>query len=159
MAWGADDAPVWGEPEEKKMEPITLEAFEKLIADAYELKANIDALEEQKKSLQFNLTSLQAKILLHMEQHNKKSYKTQHGTVVAATKFSVRLPDTEEKQIEFYNYLRERGHFDNLISVHHAKLNSYYNKELEAAQERGDIDFKIPGIDEPKSYVQIQMRG
>lgn len=147
----------WGE-EEKKMEDITLQEFEDLCTRAYELKKDLDLLDLQKKSVNENLMQVQQKILIHMEAHNKKSYKTQHGTIVAATKFQVTLPKTPEQLEAFYSYLKSRGHFDNLISVNYQKLNSYYKQEMEAAVEAGNIDFKVPGIDEPKAFTQIQMR-
>lgn len=150
----------WGEPEkEKPMDDITLADFERLCKEAYEIHAKVKALEEEAKGYSGTLAQMQEKIRLYMQKYNKSSYKTQWGTLVCAKKFQVKLPDTEADRQALYAYLREKGHFEHLVSVNHMKLNSYYKQELDAAAESGNIDFTIPGIKEPKVYEYIQMRG
>jgi hypothetical protein len=45
-----------------------------------------------------------------------------------------------------------------MISVNSQTLNSFAKKELEAAKETGDIDFKIPGLGEPTLTEMIALR-
>lgn len=149
----------WEEVKEKPMDDITLDAFEALCAKAYELDTQIKALDQEKKGINETLAQVEQKIMAYMQKYNKTSYKTQYGTIVFAKKFQVKLPETESDKQAMYAYLREKGHFDNLVSVNHMKLNSYYKQELEIAVEEGNIDFKIPGIKEPKVFEYLQLRG
>jgi len=144
--------------EEQEMDNITLQEFEELCAKSYGVKDMVDALEDQVKGLNETKAAIDQRIIMHMQKHNKTSYKTQHGTVIAATRFGVSLPKDPDQLDALYGHLKKAGHFENLISINHMKLNSYYKQEMEVAKEKGDFDFKIPGVDEPKAYTYIQLR-
>jgi hypothetical protein len=150
---------VWGEEPEQPMDDITLHDFELLCAKGYEIKALIAAIDDTKKAHLETLAQVEKRVLSYMEKYGKKSYKTSQGTIVASTRFQVTLPKTPDDVKAFYDYLKAKGHFDELISVNYQKLNSYYKQEMEVAREEGNIGFKIPGIDEPKAHTHLQFRG
>jgi len=159
MTW-ADPNETWNPDArgDKQLEDITLHDFEMLCAKMYEIQNIIDAIDETKKSHNKTLSQIQEKVMAYMDKYHKTSYKTSQGTVVKATKFQVTLPKDPESKSALWNYLKSRGHFDELISINHQKLNSYYKQEMEVAAEEGNIDFKIPGVDEPKAYTYLQLR-
>lgn len=72
--------------------------------------------------------------------------------------FSASLPDSEEDRKAFFDYIKERGLFESMITVHKKKLSKWYQSELNNALEQGDIDFSVPGISDVSSYVNLGMR-
>lgn len=70
-------------------------------------------------------------------------------------KLSVRVPCSEEEREAFFNYLRENGLFEQMISVNSRTLNSWYSAEMDAALENGDIDFKVPGLNNVSEYIEL----
>lgn len=66
---------------------------------------------------------------------------------------TVKIPkDLGEKQALF-SYLRERGIFEEMISVHSATLNSWYRSECEELEASGKVP-EVPGL-KPSSYVDL----
>ena len=72
------------------------------------------------------------------------------------------LPATPEDKENFFSYLKEKGLFESLITVNSNTLNSFYMREWETVKEHGDpeeaMNFKIPGIQEPKLHEVISFR-
>ena len=68
------------------------------------------------------------------------------------------MPRTQEQKEAFFEYLKSRDLFWAYASVNSQALNAFYKAEFDAAMQDGDLDFSIPGIDEPDIVETIQMR-
>ncbi len=141
--------------EEKELTPVQVQEFEAMCEDMYSRKASIDEIKDILKTQEDILNKMKLKIMAYMEDFGKTKYVTNRGTVYISEKFSVKVPKDPEKKAEFYAWLDSKGIKDALTTVHSATLNALYNEELKAS---GDPQFSIPGIDEPTSYKQLQMR-
>lgn len=105
-------------------------------------------VEEQKK-----------KLLAYLKHFNREKFEIPGvGTFYVRQQFSVKTPKSPEDRDAFFNYLKAKGAFDDMITVNHATLNAYYNAELDAAQQTGIENFKIPGLGDPTLYETINMR-
>lgn len=144
----------WGS-EEKGWDAasISIPEFTALIQEAYDLKQEKDALELQAKGVQEQLSKIQAKILDVMDKTNQTSFKTEFGQVVRNKRFSVKHPKDPEARKAFFQYLQDRGVFENMVSVNSQTLTYWYNLEMQAAAEKGQVDFSVPGI-EPPTYAE-----
>lgn len=137
---------------------ITLSEFEKLCAEAFELREKMELVEENLKALNKELMAIQGKILSHLQANEKDNYQSSQGTVYVNKAFTVSQPQDPDKKKAFFDYLKNRGVFEDLASINYQTLNSFYKQEMEAARESGEIDFQVPGIGEPKYVETLRMR-
>lgn len=144
----------WGS-EEKSWDAasISIPEFTALIQEAYDLKQEVAALELQQKGVQEQLSKIQFKILDVMAKTNQTSFKTEFGQVVRNKRFSVKHPKDPDSRKAFFQYLQDKGVFENMVSVNSQTLTSWYNLEMQAAAEKGNVDFSVPGI-EPPTYAE-----
>lgn len=142
------------------MSDVTLSEFQKLCLEAYAQKEVCDKLKAQTTEENKKLEGMKAKVLAHMELTGLENYKVAgKGTAYIRETSSVKVPETEDRRKAFFDYLLERGIFWESITVHSAKLNSLYESFLAEAIERKDVNFKVPGIEEPKFTKTLVLLG
>lgn len=152
----------WWESENASASEATVAEFEAFLKSIVEQRKKKEELQAQLKIEQEKYEELQAKALVYMKQLGKDSYPSSFGTVSVVKTRSVALPKTPEQKQEFFNYLKSKGLFDNMISVNSQTLNSWYRQEHEiAVEEKRVSDFKVPGLSEPSVYetIRITKRG
>lgn len=130
-------------------ELLTIKDLEDLCALCFSKREEIDVLEGQLKEVCAELEDLKEKLLTFLTDLDKTSYDSSVGKISVKNIFSVSLPKTPEQKAEFFSYLKDKGIFEDLVSVHSKTLNAFYKQEQDIAISEGKIDFKIPGIDEP----------
>jgi len=142
--------------------PVTVEQVEEL---ALKIKTKRTEKEEKAAILSAcnkELDDLEQEAVRILKEMGKTSYKSEHGTLTKTVKWSVTLPKTEADRAEFFAYLKEKGLFEGMVSVPSPTLNSFYMQEWEASKDPSDpmaaLDFRIPGISEPKSYEALSFR-
>lgn len=140
-----------------ELKEVTLKEFENLCQELFQLREEKEAIERTLKAKNAEIDKLQSTILLHMKDLEKTSYDSAKGKLVVTTRFTVTTPKGEAKD-EFFSYLKERGVFEDLVSVNSQTLNAWYKQEMEVARETGNFDFQIPGIGEPTAYEQVMLR-
>ena len=114
------------------------------IAELRDIEAELSA---SKKKITEELEALEMTAINALIEAGLKSYPAPSGMLTVTYRTSVKTPKTPEEKESFYSYLKDKGDYDNLISVNSMKLNSYYKEQMALAIERGDQDFKIPGIE------------
>lgn len=75
------------------------------------------------------------------------------------TRTSVRVPKTAEDRKAFFDYLKSRNVYEQMITVNSQTLNAFYQGEYEVAQDTGNQDFKIPGIDDHTERYTLEIKG
>lgn len=110
------------------------------------------AFQEENKILE----EIEARLLAALEENNLKSFKSEYGDVGAREKASVKIPQGENREV-FFNYLREKGDFDALITVNSQTLNGWYKIEAEKAREAGQFFF-VPGLEIPITSKTLYMK-
>lgn len=123
-----------------------------------EIRSKRDELELQDKALRDEEAELEAKFIEYLTEAKLDSFKGAKGTVSVVNRFSVQTPKTVEEKKALGKFFSEREIFWQYFSVNSQSLNSFYKEEMAAAIERGDTDFKIPGIGEPTLTQKIQFR-
>lgn len=136
---------------------VTIGGLEDLSAQIAAQRDVIDEMSAAKKLEEKKLYSLEQKMLATLEAIGKSSYQAKVGTLYISNRKSVKVPATPEDREAFFNYLRERGIFEKMITVHSATLTSYYNAEFDEAVAEGR-DLEIPGIGEPTITQSIGFR-
>lgn len=146
----------WGEA---PATAISLEEFQALGALLWEEKAKLEQLEQVASVQSKEVERLKAKVISCLEAAGLDKFAVAgHGTVFKTQRFTVTVPKDGADRDAFFAYLESKGIFRELITVNSQTLNSYYKKEMEAAIEAGNPDFKVPGIGEPKLSLTLGMR-
>lgn len=109
----------------------------------------VDEIAATKSEAQAKLDELEMKLVETLEAHGKTTEHNAAGRFTVVTEMKYRQPETEDSKDALYNYLKERGEFDRLASINYNTLNSWAKVENEAARDRGDFDFSIPGLGAP----------
>ena len=139
---------------------ITVEQLDGMVAN---YKAKRDIYEAAKKvstghyhELETAETSLQAAL----KAMGKKSYKVDGiGTFTRVMKEVITTPKTLEAKRSLFGWIGEKygpDVLDDMVSINHAKLNSFYRQEAE--KEKENPAFAIPGLDAPTAVENVSFR-
>ncbi len=136
--------------------PITIEDFEVICKEYSELRDTRDQLQLQCDAYSKQIKGLEEKIKSMLDAVDKPGYASKYGKVFTITKQRVSVPQGEDRK-KFFEYLREQNLFDEVATVNSMWLNGYYRKEVESANERGEM-VNIPGIGQPYTDIGIGFR-
>ena len=151
-----DEMPDFGQNDSKELQPTAelhdlLKEAADLKIECSKLSADLDAKKERLTSiLNTTRTTLEAQGMDSVRAHGYLFYKK--------TKISVQTPKTPEEKQALFEWLKERGLFVEMVSVNSATLNSFFNSEADKAAEKGNFEFRIPGVGEPKPYTTLEMK-
>lgn len=137
---------------------ISIADFEKLLLEFFDANQKIDGLKHQIDILSKSKFLLEQKVIAILKAGNIKKYTSGGVSISLKDRVSVKTPKTEEDKAAFFAWLKERGVEEQYLTVNSQSLNSLYKQEREAALERGDLDFKIPGIGEETIYTTLSIR-
>ena len=135
---------------------VTVETFETLCRELKEKRDLYEFKKREASEVNSEVEAIENKLAECLHESGKDSYKSEFGTVGLSFRTSYRVPQGEGRE-EFFNYLRSRGVFDGIITVNSQTLNSWARKEIEAAQEKGEV-LEIPGLGDPTITPTISFR-
>lgn len=138
--------------------PITQEIFEKMVDDLYNEQENLKLEKANLKLVQAEFDKNKSKILEVLSKLGKTTHKGRICSVTKKTTLSVKVPSEMKEKLKFFDYLKQKKCFEQLVSVNSMTLNAFYKKEMELALEAGNVDFKIPGVEEgaPRETLSIR---
>jgi len=143
------------ELDKKEASGDTLKKLNDLCIDYESQRAAIASTKEVLKDLNSKLNDIQSQILSYFEHYDMTQHRGSWGTLSVSKRFSAKTPKTPEAKEAFYGYLKEQGHFDDLISVNSKTLQSYIKSQMDVLD---DPSWKPPGIDEIGYVETISMR-
>jgi hypothetical protein len=142
----------------EKSEVSNIGDLQSLVLEYVKARANLDGIRKAEKEASEDVKKIEASLLAVFEEQDLEKFSVKGlGTVSTRNNFSVSVPKGDSKEI-FFNWLKEKGDFENLITVNSMTLNAYYKDEMAKAVEEGNVDFHIPGLEEPKLYKTLQLR-
>lgn len=136
----------------------TQDGVKDMTLNAVALKDEIAKLNALLKEKNEELDALNARILRAFEVMGIDSLKSHGFTFYPETKNSVSVPKTREDKEALFNFLAERGIYWDMVSINSMTLNALYKSLADEAMEKGNLDFRLPGIGEPKTYTTLRMR-
>jgi hypothetical protein len=125
----------------------TIEALNAQAELIAKLRDKDDEASRARKDVANALEAEETKMIEMLSSCDLTSFKSKYGHAIITHRTSVKTPKTPEAQAMFKAWLKN-NHLEHLLTVNSNSLNALYKDELEAARERGDSDFSIPGIDE-----------
>lgn len=132
---------------------IQTDELNNLVTKVFTLRTLKDEVEEKLSEINKEIAKIEDAIVYHLKESNLTTFKGTAGTVTPYERVSYRVPKEPEKRKAFFDYLKSREIFENLITVNHATLNSFAKEHFEAAKARGDMFDQIPGLDAPEITV------
>ncbi len=123
-----------------------------------EMRAKAAELKAAKTAVELEVDKLESELKAMLEEDGETKLSTEDGTIYLSFIDQVSMPKDPEQKALFYDFLREKGLYEEMVSVNSQKLNGFYRKEAEAASERGDILFSMPGIEGVHKVVRVNFR-
>ena len=136
---------------------LTLSQFEKLCVDLSDTRRKIDDIKNEKSALEQDYKELSEQIIVHLAALNKDKHHTAFGTISVSKRLTYKVPKSPEDREAFFDYLKAKGIFEDLITVNSQTLNGFAKQELESAQLEGATEFNIPGLGDPTLYESIKL--
>ena len=140
------------------MSEMTFEEVEKLCCLIKDQRDVLDDFSDKKKVENEKLEKLEGELLEKLHALGKNKYDSQVGVFYISHKAAVKMPSDPSRKREFFQYLKERGHFEDLVTINYNTLNGFYKSEWDEAKRVGNIDFCIPGVESPTITEMICFR-
>lgn len=135
-----------------------LERVAGLVEELRHKKLCINDLKHELETANNAYQEIEHELLAILEAANLDKFHGENASVSIRTKSSWKVPKDPVAREAFFAFLRERGIFDEMITVHSQTLNSWANAEQEVAAASGNFQFAIPGLDEPVEYKSLTLR-
>lgn len=141
---------------------MDIKEFDALVQELKEKKEMYDKASQLKTDTYNEYQKVQEKVLNTLKKTGKSKYHVDHlGTVYTITNYRVSTPKDLDSKRAFADWISSKyGNDvrDEMLGVNYQTLNSFVKKEFDAAEERGDVAFKIPGLDDPEMIESVGFR-
>lgn len=137
---------------------ISIQEMEERIKIMSDLRGKEKELSDAKKKVTEELERVEIALIETLNAEGLDNFRGSLGTISVTHKASAKLPRTKEDREAFFSYLKELGLYDDMVSVNSNTLVSFYNSKMEEAKQMGNVDFKIPGINEVKIRETLSFR-
>lgn len=135
-----------------------LERARELVEERFALEEEKAEISGKEKAINVRIAAIDYEIKNALEAADLDEFRTKFGSVKLVEKKSFKVPKDDVSKSAFMNYLRERGVFDDLVTVNSQSLNAWANEEIEARIIEGNFNFEIPGLESPTPYTKVQIR-
>lgn len=143
-------------------EAITTEQLDHLIKEMKRLDDEKDEAKKAHSEASEKYEAARDAVLSALKACGKSKYYVDGlGTAFIASRLSFQTPKEIEQKDAFFKWIAETHGDDvlkGMVTVNSQTLNGFCKREFEAALERGDADFKIPGINEPTAQETVNFR-
>ncbi len=128
------------------MEKITVDKLRDAIDKCFDLKADHDDAKKEAAKIWGDYTEKYLEVVGMMEDLELDKFVSKKGTFSFKYDESFKVPKTPETRKEFFDFLKEKGVYEDMVTVNSRTLNSWAKQEAQAAEDDGDYDYQIPGL-------------
>lgn len=129
---------------------MTVEELDGLCEEFIKAKEYEKKAEERMKEIKQATKDAQAKVIAALEEMDKTENEGSFGKVKVVQKEYYKCVDKQAA----YNWLRERGEFDDMASINANTLSSHIKGLVHEKHEEGQFDWLPPGIHDATSDYQ-----
>lgn len=141
--------------DEEVQADISTAKLDTLIQDYATQRKIVDTVNDELKRQEEKLHKMDAKLIEYLEALGRSSYDSPYGKISRETRYSVKLPQGDDKA-KFFEYLKEKGSFEDMVHMNSRTLQTFYRAEMEAHK---DIPgWKVPGCGEPTGQVIVKFK-
>lgn len=143
---------------EEDLTRVSVKELQGQIELSFSLRKEYERMKKDsdKAYAQFQAASNRAANML--ETLGLEKFHTPSGTFTYSYQETYRVPKSPEQRQAFFNYLKDKGVYDEMVSVNSQTLNSFAKTEEKNALDEGNFDFQIPGIDKSAPTIKPIMR-
>lgn len=134
---------------------VTLEQMNILTEEILKLREKKENLETELKDLNGTISQRECQMIQFLKESGLKSFSNKAGNFIVNKRVTVNQPTDREA---FINYLKDRGHFDEMISFNSQKLTSYVKAEIEEHARLGQATWLPPGITKLNEFETLSVR-
>lgn len=135
---------------------VSMAEFQAMTQEMFQKKRVLDEIDKTRDAASLELEKLKQKVLGLMVDLGIKTFPLEgYGKITVRKEIRVSMPSNPENKEAFFGYLKDKNLFENLASINYATLNAWYRQEVESRITIGDVDFRVPGLDEPKTNEYI----
>jgi hypothetical protein len=158
MTTEIENNPWEDEIDEKPVEAVTIAELSAACEQMYALKDEMKALEAAVKEKQSAYSDIERRVLATFEAHNLSNFECTSGKVIRSNRVSVKQPASPEAKAAFFEYLRSKGIFEEMVSVNSKTLAAYVKREIDQAELDGNMGFVPPGLERPTRFEFVALR-
>lgn len=136
----------------------SLAGARRLVEELAEARAEQDRRRQALTEQTEKVDELEKRIISTLEAAEMDRLDAAGHYVLLGERTSVKTPKSNAERELFFEYLREKGVYEDLRTVNSQSLNAFYKSELELALGRGELDFSIPGITEVLVVPKLSLR-
>lgn len=134
---------------------ISTTKLDQLIQDYANQRKVVDSVSDELKRQEEKLHKMDTKLIEYLEALGRSSYDSPYGKISRETRYSVKLPQGEDKE-KFFAYLKEKGVFEDMVHMNSRTLQTFYRAEMEA--HKAIPGWKVPGCGEPSGQVIVKFK-
>ena len=134
---------------------ISTAKLDQLIQDYANQRKVVDSVNDELKRQEEKLHKMDAKLIEYLESLGRSSYDSPYGKISREVRFSVKLPQGEDKA-KFFEYLKEKGVFEDMVHMNSRTLQTFYRAEMEA--NKATPGWKVPGCGDPTGQVIVKFK-
>ena len=127
---------------------ITTEEMNILAERIDNLRRKESEAAQAKKVITEELEVIETMMLDALMESQLKNYRAPAGLASVGFRLSVKTPKTAEDVALLAEYTKKVGKYDLVFKPGSAAITSFYKEEAAQAEERGEEDFKVPGLTE-----------
>jgi hypothetical protein len=146
---------------EQEFDGLTIQEMDGLIDELKVVLDDIAELKIREKALSEARLSLEGKLLGYLQHFKKDKYIGKDLQIAVRSHWSWRFPQDPVGKEAFFNYMIERdglAAYQGFRKMDSRTFNTYCKEKLEEARLKQDIDFHIPGVDEPTYGETLSVR-
>jgi len=144
--------------ESSPMPEVTIKELENLSKELFDLYQEEEKLANELKVKRLFMTEKEVKFQALLESAGKDSYHSEIGTFSIVERKSVKIPKTIEAKSLLFSWLKEQNIYDEVVSINSQTLNKLYRESLEESEKKGDVFFRIPGLEDPTISPYLSFR-
>lgn len=137
------------------MSSITVKELDGMVEECFKLKNDYQEASKVKAEAHGKMEMKQQEVIDALQELGKTSYKAPKGTFSYKVIENFRTPKDNESRAKFFSYLKEKGVYDELITVNSATLNSWAKEEIATYD---GLDMQIPGLVKCDPVFRASMR-
>jgi len=135
---------------------LTVKQIEAMIAESFRMKEQYAEAKKIASEYYNKLSKIQAEVIEVLMDLGKTKYVSDSGTFSFKVNETFRVPKTPEDRERFFNFLKEKEIYEDMITVNSATLNSWAKLEIENSTE---LDYQIPGLEKsPPSFKASMLK-
>jgi len=137
---------------------IKVKELDEMLEECMTLKEEHKKIKDESAKVWHKYEQKYAEIIAILENEERDSYRSDDVSFSYKVVESFKTPKETDQRELFFQYLKDRNAYDNLITVNSRSLNSFAQQELEMQELEGNYGFAIPGITKGEPYFSPSIK-